>query len=308
MSARRYSIHGLLVESEIPLGDAASDDGAPADLTLRRTAEPLPVVAGAELVAERRESKQFQAWRDAEGFTLVLSDVCSFRLDLARRCVHLHERAGLPEELATLLVSGVLLPFVLSLSGGLVLHASAIELDGVLFAVAGPSGVGKSTLAALACVGGAQPFADDALRVEQRESGWVGHQGVRALRLRERAWSIGALVAGESRHSVDGRLSTTAHAEPTSTCVPLERILLPRHRQTPGPVQLEVAPRAMAALELLKSLRVGSWLSSAILEQQTRAVAALVRYVPVVFLRVPRFERFDGEAAKGLVAALRGRS
>lgn len=309
MSGPRFLIHGLVVESELPLGARAASEAVAADLRICRARGPAsPVPGAAKLMAERSAPKRFSAFRHARGYTLVFSDVCEFWLDPVERVARLYAAAETDPEIVALLVTGALLPFFLSLSGSLVLHASAIELDGAVVAIAGASGIGKSTLAGLACAAGPFLMADDALRVEKSGRSWFGYLGVPALRLREPAWPIGALLAGDARYSVDGRLTAASASGSSTPRAPLRCVLLPRYLASRGPIELEPVARPRAAVALLGALRIGSWCDAAILEQQTRAIATLVRDVPIATLRVPRFESYDRTAAEELVSALRSKS
>lgn len=307
MSAPLFLIHGLLVESEVPLGAHAASDGRATDLRICRARGPAAAVLSLpELLAERDEPKRFRALRHERGYVLVFSDVCEVWLDPVERVARLYSAAEPDPEILALLITGALLPFMLSLSGGLVLHASAIELDREVFAIAGVSGTGKSTLAGLACSAGALLMADDALRVEKEGPRWFGYRGVQALRLREPAWPIGALLAGDARHSVDGRLSAAPRVASAAIRAPLRCILLPRYLRSPGPVELERVAGSRAVVELLGALRIGSWCDAKILEQQTRTIASLVRAVPICELRVPRYGTYDTAAGEELASALRG--
>lgn len=82
--------------------------------------------------------------------------------------------AGADPEFVSHLVIDFVLPVCLDLLGRLVVHATAVELNGSVIVFAAPTGSGKSTLAiAMARRGGAM-VADDALVVEHRDGqSWV---------------------------------------------------------------------------------------------------------------------------------------
>lgn len=67
-----------------------------------------------------------------------------------------------------------ILPRVLAHEGQLVLHASTVEVDGALIAFAGPSGTGKSTLAASLLSAGYRVLGDDSLQVVKKRSAHFG--------------------------------------------------------------------------------------------------------------------------------------
>lgn len=74
-----------------------------------------------------------------------------------------------PEVLAAFLVASGL-PMLLWQRGGILLHASGIELGGKAIAIAGPSGVGKSTLARALLERGGRLIGDDTLWLANAEA------------------------------------------------------------------------------------------------------------------------------------------
>jgi hypothetical protein len=77
-----------------------------------------------------------------------------------------------------------LIPLLLADRGELVLHAAAVRTDAGAVALCGPSGRGKSTLAAVCAAGGAEVLAEDAAAVTLDGAGagailWPGPAGVR---------------------------------------------------------------------------------------------------------------------------------
>jgi hypothetical protein len=85
------------------------------------------------------------------------------------------------------LLTAQVLP-IASLAQGLELfHASAVEVDGRVVAIAGGSGAGKTTLAARLMLSGAGFVSDDVLAVEGAASGLVAHSGPPLMNLRESA-------------------------------------------------------------------------------------------------------------------------
>ncbi|MDA1081237.1 MAG: hypothetical protein O2973_06105 [Gemmatimonadetes bacterium] len=79
------------------------------------------------------------------------------------------------------------LAFLLRCRRTLVLHASAVEMDGRAVAFVGPVGAGKSTIAAACVAAGAALLSDDvlAIRLEGGDSSgqWHAHRGIGAIRL-----------------------------------------------------------------------------------------------------------------------------
>ena len=76
-----------------------------------------------------------------------------------------------------------ILPLALNQQGGLVLHGSAVEVEGGGLAFLGASGRGKSTLAASFAVAGHRLLTDDLLELEPSESAISARPGHHSLRL-----------------------------------------------------------------------------------------------------------------------------
>lgn len=79
-------------------------------------------------------------------------------------------RGDLPDTVAAVGAVQVAVGRLLPLRGGLLLHASAVEVGGRAYLFPGPSGTGKSTAAA--AVPGAAPIGEDRCVVRRTESGW----------------------------------------------------------------------------------------------------------------------------------------
>jgi hypothetical protein len=83
------------------------------------------------------------------------------------------------------LVIDQLVPHLLSLAGDVVLHASAVAVDGRALAFLGPSGAGKSSLAAGFVQQGAELLADDFLVVRREDGRYLTTAAYPGLRLWE---------------------------------------------------------------------------------------------------------------------------
>jgi hypothetical protein len=95
---------------------------------------------------------------------------------------------------------GQVLPATASIQGLEVFHASAVAVNGGVIALAGPSGTGKSTLAASLIAAGGGFYVDDVLAVDATTSGITAYPGPElvslapaqadALGLGEPVWAI----------------------------------------------------------------------------------------------------------------------
>lgn len=148
---------------------------------------------GAALIARRAFEGETEYSFSIDGSTLRFSfpGFCWGAIDRGTRCAMVH--AANPDD-AALVFPNTVLSVVLGAGPDVVLHASAIALDGVALAICGPSGSGKSTIAAALTLAGARLVTDDALRIEMGGHGLPRcYPGVPELRLRQtRRWCLNA--------------------------------------------------------------------------------------------------------------------
>jgi hypothetical protein len=208
---QRYALHGLSIDSELPLGTAVNSPG-PCDLTLVMVDasdgvgnDPPGGDVIAELILEGR--RLYTGVVDGDRYVLRLHGTCDFVMskDLSR--VACHSLASTEPELLSLLARGALMAFLLGLKGSCVLHASAVEVDRGSVVFVGGSGMGKSTLAGLACRDGARFVSDDLVHISDGpEPSWVG--GASELRLRNGASPLADHVGDQWRRrtTVDDRV------------------------------------------------------------------------------------------------------
>jgi hypothetical protein len=98
--------------------------------------------------------------RDAHRFTLTAPDLATCDVDLLERRIVVRSAAGREDDEVAHFVADDVLPRIASLAGR-TLHAAALAVDGRAFVLLGPSGVGKSTLAARLALEGALLLGDD---------------------------------------------------------------------------------------------------------------------------------------------------
>lgn len=172
----RHIAFGLHWDSDMPLDQfaLAPDDSAPADITVRRAAAPLP---------EREEVRAMDgASLCADGFRLSGEDaILDFRTPGTIEWLPGPKWQGrFPP-----LFYGTLAALVLAWRGGAPIHGSSVEIDGRAYLICGESGAGKSTLtAALIASGTARLVADDLSTLEAGEDGQpVIYPGRPAIRL-----------------------------------------------------------------------------------------------------------------------------
>lgn len=172
-----YTAYGHRLASEVPLPDlpiASHDSAGQPDITVTVGAHPVP---DAEWPADapsdwigRANDGDSRPWltvgRSTDGFVLQFGRTASFSVsrDVSTVMVH-HPGVELPDAIRHLLIDQVV-PLALAHRGALVLHGSGLILDDRAIGLFGPSGTGKSTLAASLSHRGSPTLADDALVIE----------------------------------------------------------------------------------------------------------------------------------------------
>ncbi|MGH3997670.1 MAG: hypothetical protein ACRDTJ_09440, partial [Pseudonocardiaceae bacterium] len=230
-----YRAHGLAVSSavELSLPPGSPTLGMP-DLVLRCGAErPVPDhdPPGRRLAKlSGPDGRVFYSLsRDRDRTVLRYPGLCEFVGDpnLTDITVDLHP--GIDPGLVPVLAAGTLLAVHLKLRHELVLHASAVQLDGHAVAFVGSSGMGKSTLAAVLSRNGCGLVTDDVLRVDLTDTAVVRvYPGSTESRLRMSARQLADTAPSDAvRATADGRLALRPHAR-ASEPLPLTACVVPR--------------------------------------------------------------------------------
>ena len=191
-------VYGLRVLSPIPLpAPAALPPDAPPDVVIHVGARPAGAEhwseAGADIVHESELDLHGHPTLVAdrpEGATLRLRYAEGIRFHIAKGggAVWADWTAPLTEADAVTFLLGPVMGAVLRERGVLVLHASALVLDGRAWAFVGPAGVGKSTLAAAGAVSGLPVVTEDVLALRQAGADWLAMPAYDQIRL----WDEGA--------------------------------------------------------------------------------------------------------------------
>jgi hypothetical protein len=303
-------MHGLEISSEVPLPDAREDgsDG-PADVVFRfgaGRAVPADAPPGRVLAQLPRS--------DGEGafFTLVANGggECTFRChgvcdvvisrDLTTATFFMDPSAD--EGLASVLASGLVISTILILRGHLVLHASAVEVEGAAVAVTGRAGMGKSTVSTLLCKAGARLVSDDVLRIDLGGDRVECRLGAGETRLRPAA---GVLVTPKdrARSTADGRLAV-ALPRATSDHLPLRCIVVPVPDRAADEVDVEHPSQADALMLLSAFPRIVGWNDPRTRGEQFALTGELVARIPIVIARLPWGPPFRESLGRELLAAL----
>jgi hypothetical protein len=183
---------GLVLCGSYPvIGLAGRQGGAGADATRLLLEDPgvAPPTAGGERLREFRhaDGRVGLAIDDhgEAGLAILAEEFGSHRISRDGKTIRSRPAVGLPAWRWQRLLTGQVLPLAAALRGLEVLHASAVALGGVAFALAGDSGAGKSSLAAHLVLRGNALLADDVLAVSLDAAGRPrAHPGSTALSFR----------------------------------------------------------------------------------------------------------------------------
>jgi hypothetical protein len=183
-----YAVAGVVLDADLPLSGLTPTTATPPTWVIREgtVAPELDVEPVAELrTADGRRWGELLA--GAGGYRLTYHDRVHFYVDFAARTVTYLPVGELPTVTLRHLLVDQLLPHLLAVGGDLVLHASAVELDGTALAFVGPTGAGKSSLAAGFVARGAALLTDDFVVLRERGDRYLAEPAYPSLRLWEDA-------------------------------------------------------------------------------------------------------------------------
>lgn len=190
-----------------------------------------------------------------------------------------------------LLLVGSGLAHALAADGHSALHASAVEVDGRAIAFIGPSGKGKTTLAALLCASRARAVTDDVLRCGIQDGEAICFRGGSRLRLRSQAAALADGLRSAER-TADERIS--AVAEPTAReRMPLAALVVPRPSRETSEISVRRLRGREAATELLRSPRLAGIFDPRLATRHLDLCRELAARVPVLEATIPWGPPFD---------------
>lgn len=288
--AATYSVHGLRVRSEVPLPETAlGADGLP-DVDVRwgeSRVIPAAPPEGRVLAARDPDDNGYIVTEDDDGYTIRYYAEYDFRISRDTGTIVVHIDPGTDPALAPLGIAGNVLATLLELRGECVLHASCVEVDGIALAVAGDSGMGKSTLAALFCAQGARLVAEDALRLELSNDEVVCYPGMGQIRLRPGAASLAeAFAPGMLGDTVDGRIGVNAERTREST-LRLGAVLIPGPTRDAQELSVRRLGQREALIALVSYPRVTGWELDSPVRRHFDVLARVAATVPVFDSTIP---------------------
>lgn len=303
-----YEQCGLRIRSEVALHlPESAGDRWDVDvrwgMDIHDSAEQPP----GEIVAayESKGETWYTATATEAGFVLRFRECGEFVISADLSEVSVRRDASGRSELLPILLAGTASAFLLALRGETVLHASAVALAGSAMAFVGQSGRGKSTVAALLCLDGAQLVTDDVLTVDSGPPvTCVG--GASELRLRTAAAAIlDARPDSPSRTTADARRAFSPQPAPSGS-LPLTGVVIPSPSRTAQDVEIRRLPPSDALFALLSFPRVHGWRHADVLSRDFTRLSRIVNLIPVYEATIPWGPPFDPEVARILSALVAG--
>lgn len=290
----RYRLYGLTVETDRSLpGLAAVRDAGPPALRVWIGSVPAQVFppGSAEepwYVSPRMtpvEEPTVVVHRRADGaFRLRYADRCEYHVDAAGTRVACTWPPHFTVEDAATYLLGPVFGLILRLRGIPSLHASAVAVDSVAVALAGPAGAGKSSTAAALAARGYPLVADDVLGLLAGEDGVRVQPAYPHLRL----WpdivpalygpdvQLPPITPNWDKRGV--RLDETFHPDP----LPLGAVyLLGRREDAANAPRLERIGGMEAVLALVPNTYVGWFPDRAAQARELEVLGRVARTVPV---------------------------
>jgi hypothetical protein len=287
LTAIHYTVHGLEVHSDLELPLERGDSrGEPAVLIRRAGGLSVPDAQPPGLSCGTLGAPPQRVWwtLDGDAYRVRFGGLCELRLAPPWQRVHVDvDPAGAAEVIGDRIVRTAL-PFVLERLGHDLLHASAVRVGATTVAIAGASGTGKSTLAALLCADGGSLISDDQLRVEVAGDGVRCHPGLATIRLRRAVGEVAALMRSPANATWDGRMGVSPGLQ--SGTHDIDALLLPvlaDGAPTPGVERLAPAQALMRLTSSRADPRDATGRT-----RRFHLHAALLERVPAFEVRLPR--------------------
>ncbi len=246
--------------------------------------------------------------RIPDGYLVRFKERADFTVSLSRRVVTCRPGPGVSRRAAEDLYLNQVLPLIHGQEGDLMVHASAVAVDGAVIAFAGPTGAGKSTLAAGFARAGMPFLSDDGVRLTQEDGRYVAAPNRPSFRL----WqdSEAAVVSGTEVLDDAGHEKTHVAA---SEALPFQDQPLPLHtlyflgHRDCAEVRFELLRAQVALAELINHSFLLDVADKARLQAHFDALAKLSASVPAFLLYYPRDYDRLGDVITAIVAHSRRR-
>ena len=304
---RTYLQCGLRMRSEIELHlPLAPGEGADVEVRwgpdIHGSSEPPP----GELIAAfgSGEDRWYTATATGSEYLVRFRDCGEFVISGDLSAVQVRRDPAGRVEMLPILMAGTVSALLLTLRGQTVLHASAVAVDGAAIAFVGQSGRGKSTLATLLCLDGADLVTDDVLTIAAGPPvTCIG--GAHELRLRPAASVLAEERPGHaSRTTADERLAfspSPAVVEP----LPLAAIIVPTPNRTLSEIEVRALEPSKAVFWLLGFPRIYGWCRPDVLSRDFTMLSHVANSIPVYDVMIPWGPPFRTDLAGSLAALAR---
>jgi hypothetical protein len=304
-TAEIYELYGWRVRSEIRLpAETAKHDSFQVDVRWGRPLEIPPDVQPGRLLAHATfpGGHGYAAVATDDGFSVRFFSAYDFRISRDLRSIDVHRDPHADEDLASILLAGAVLSILLVISGGFVLHASAVEAGGSALALFGGSKAGKSTLAAFLCSRGARLLTDDALRLDLSNGNVRCFRGTGELRLRQPPDEMGVDLAARSAQATsDGRIALRLDGD-RPEAAPLGSIIVPKPSAASARSSLRRLGAREAFLELVQHPHILGWQCPDLIRRQFEDLTRIARIIPVFLAELPWAPPFPDALAEDLMA------
>lgn len=307
-----YDCAGLRVRSSVPLAARPVAGGRPPDVVVTVGAETEQPYErpSADLVAELvvDGAPWYTFCRVGDLYVGRFFGVADFEISAdLRQVVCRVARSGNPLVVPAVL-AGTIVAFLLMAAGQCVLHASAVEVAGGVVAFVGPSGRGKTTMAALMCAAGAPLVADDLLPLEMgpdaERSPVLARRSSFELRIRPKGNSLlERFPAGTPcRPTTDDRVAVSPPPS-ASDRLPLRAVIAPQPDRVGRTAVATRLSTGESTLRLAQSLRIEGWRDRLRLRQQFADVGRVAADVPVYDVSVPWGPPFAADLTEQVLAS-----
>jgi hypothetical protein len=307
VNERTYFLHGLHVRSEIPLAERVSENPNP-DVHVQwgeRVAIPDEAPHGRLLALRDPDVGGCTIVETESGHTIRFSGECDFRISPDYRSVLVDVASNLDRKFVPIILTGNVLASLLGLQGECVLHASAVRVDGWNLAIVGPSGVGKSTLAAVFCAAGAQLVSDDVLRIDRDGGRPRCYTGTAQIRLRPKAAQLAEMFPPDAREvTPDERVAVTP-PQAEGLTFELDAALIPLPSHEARRLRVRKLPKRDAFISLLQYPRVLGWQEAAPIRRHFEVCSEIAESVPVFEATIPWGPPFASDLPEALIEELR---
>jgi hypothetical protein len=241
-----------------------------------------------------------------DGHTIHFSEECDFRISSDWRSILVDLAPGVERGFVPILLTGNVLASLLALQGECVLHASGVRADAWTLAILGASGVGKSTLAALFCAGGAALVSDDLLRITSNGGPPSCYTGTTQIRLRPNAAALADAFPSDARDlTADGRIAVTP-VQAAGPISELDAVLIPSPSRRVRNLRVRRLTQKEALISLLSYPRVLGWRESTPIRRHFEVCARIAEHVPVFEATIPWGPPFKPDLGDALIERIRG--